>query len=124
MKDQTRRALAYVVLRLTAAKPFSGVRDQAAAKSFHFDAEIPPTKTKILARERGQGCCLKGAGGGGFYTLTNESTGKPLSLKLKENQFEGFDYDSGKPYHGTVTGNSVSIHDAEVAKEFQYGASF
>jgi len=124
MKDPTRRLLAYIVLRLASAQPFFALQDHAAARVFHIDADIPPTKTRIAVLDRGLGCLLKGVGGGGFYTLTNGEAGKPISLKLKESQFEGFDYSSGKPYNGTVAGNSITIHDAETAKEFRYTASF
>jgi hypothetical protein len=122
MKDSVRRLLAYVVLRLTATQPFSTLQDQTAAKSFLFEADIPPTKTRIAVRDCELGCFLKGAGGGGFYTLTSDETGKPLSLKIKASQFEGFDYGCGKSYNGTVMGKSIAIHDAEVAKEFYYTA--
>jgi hypothetical protein len=120
MKDHTRRAVAYIVLRLISGNPLPGIHDHAASKGFRFDGDIPPTKTKISVFDHTQKCHLKGAGGGGFYTLTHEGTGKPISLKIKDQQFDGFDYDSGKPYSGKVTGRSVSIHDAEHEKDFQY----
>jgi len=123
MTDSTRRLLAYVILRLTSARSFSTLQDQTAAKAFLFEADLPATKTRISVLNRELRVTLKGAGGGGFYTLTDSETGKPLSLKMKEGQFEGFDYGSGKPYSGTLTGNSVLIYDTEVTKEFRYVAS-
>jgi hypothetical protein len=120
MKDQTRRAMAYIVLRLTSDQTFRGIQDQTAGKTVHFEAELATKKTKIVVFDREHQCYLKGTGGGGFYTVVHEGTGKPLSLKMKDNQFEGFDYDSGKAYRGTVTEQSVSIHDTETVKEYQY----
>ena len=124
MKDHTRRAIAYVVLRLTCEKPFPVLQDHAVSKSFRFDADIAPAKTKISVFDRTQKCHLKGAGGEGLYTLTPGGSGKPISLKLREGQFDGFDYDSGKPYRGTVNEKSVSLHDTEQAKDFQYSGSY
>ena len=125
MKEHTRRAVAYIVLQLAAGnKPnLPAIRDLASGKAFRFNADVAPTKTKITIFDQEQKCHVKGAGGGGFYTLTHEGNGKPISLKIKDNRFEGFDYDTGKPYNGMLNGNLVSIHDAEHAKEFRYTAS-
>jgi hypothetical protein len=120
MKDQTRRAIAYIVLRLISDQTFRGIQDQTVGKAFHFEAELATRKTKITVFDREQQCYLKGTGGGGFYTVVHEGTGKPISLKMKDNQFEGFDYDSGKAYRGTVTEESVSIHDTESVTDYPY----
>ncbi len=122
MKDCTRRVVAYLALRLTSASTITSVRDHTASKVFHFEAEIAPTKTKMSVLDREEKVKISGLGGGGLYTLTNESSGKKLSLKLKEGLIDGFDFESVKPYKGTISGQSVSIEDAEHGTGFTYSA--
>ncbi len=124
MKDHTRRAVAYIVLRLTSERPFPAIQEQGTRKGFRFDSEIAPAKTKISVFDHAQQCRITGTGGEGFYTLMHQGTGKPISLKIKEGQFDGFDYDSGKPYSGTVTDKTVSLHDAERSQDFHYLGSY
>ena len=122
MKDHVRRTVAYLVLRLTSANGIASVHDHTASKVFRFEADIAPTKTKVSVVDQADNLKISGVGGGGLYTLTNESSGKKISLKLKEGAIDGFDFESTKPYKGTVNGQSVSIADAEHGKDFMYSA--
>ena len=122
MKDPVRRIIAYLALRLTSADGITSVRDHTASKVFRFEIDIAPTKTKISVHDHEEKVKITGVGGSGLYTLTNENSGKKISLKLKEGLVDGFDFESVKPYKGTIDGKSVFIEDAENGQDFVYSA--
>jgi len=120
MKDHVRRAVAYIVLRLSSDNGVASVHDHSVSKAFRYDAEVAVAKTKITFVEPETGGKISGLGGAGIFTVTDEASGKKVSLKLKPDTFDGFDYGSVKPFFGTCDGKLVSIRDSEHGKDFQY----
>ncbi len=120
MKDHVRRSIAYIIFRLSSDHAVTSVHDHSVSKAFRFDADVAPTKTKISFAEPETGGKVSGLGGAGIFTITDEASGKKVSLKLKPGVFDGFDYSCNKPFSGTCDGKLVSIRDGEHNKDFQY----
>lgn len=118
MQTHIRRVVAFVAGRLVSGNPVVGVFDQAEGKQFSFSGEFNPTK--LTVRDHEQGCEVTGLGGSGMFTLSHPHNGKPITLKLKGNTFDGFDYGSAKRYRGSVNGNHVSIHDDQIGQQFDF----
>lgn len=118
MKVHMRRVVAFVVGRVVSGKQSNGVFDQAAGKQFNFTGEF--AATRLTLRDHNEGCEFKGLGGSGLFTLSHPNNGKPITLKVNGNNFEGFDYDSAKRYRGSVEGNRVSLHDDQVGQQFEF----
>lgn len=118
MKTHVRRMVAFVAGRLVSGKTPSGVFDQSAGKQFVFTGEFSPTRMSV--RDHEQNFNATGMGGSGLYTLTHPDNGKPITLKLNGNSFDGFDYASAKRYRGSVNGNHVSIHDDQAGEQFDF----
>jgi hypothetical protein len=118
MTDHMRRVVAFVAGRLVVGKAGNGVYDQSAGKQFTFSGEF--NTTKLALRDHDQACDFTGMGGSGLFTLMHPVNGKPISLKVNGNSFEGFDYGCSKKYRGNVNGNHVSVHDDQVGQQFSF----
>ncbi len=118
MKDEVRRAVAYVAGRLVSGKAATGLYDRNGGRQYPYSGDF--TATKLSVRDHTENLEFTGAGGSGMYTLSHTGNGKPVSLKIQGQVFEGFDYSSAKKYRGSVNGNMVSIIDDQVGQEFQY----
>ncbi len=117
MKDYTRRVVAYIVGRLITGKEIFAIFDYSASKKFGFEGKVTLSTVSVYDPE--QKCAISGSEKGGLYILHRDDE-KYLDLTVKEDKFQGYDYESHKPFSGTMRGNLVSISDPEYSRFFDY----
>ena len=114
MKAHTRRAVAYIVVRLVESKDSDSVYDHDARKRFSFGGKVSGTTVDVYDYERR--CPV----GGSLDSIYHYGNKKPFRLSIRGCEFSGYDDDTGKPYSGSVESGLVSIYDSEVRKSFDY----
>ena len=114
MKAHTRRAVAYIVVRLVEKKDSDFVYDHDAGKRFSFGGKVSSTAVDVYDYERR--CPI----GGSLDSLYHYGNRKPFRLAIRGSEFSGYDDDTGKAYSGSVDHGLVNIYDSEVKKDFDY----
>jgi len=119
MKAQTRRAVAYTVAQILTGNRASAIYDYAEQKYYNFS---PPTNTSNFSVYDYTEKCFIGGNMSGHnqYSLFHYGTRKYLTLCIRDNQFDGFDYDSKSFYSGNASASGISIYDYEHKKYFQF----
>ena len=115
MKAHTRRAVAYIVVRLVESKDSDSVYDHDARKRFSFGGKVSSTTVDVYDYERR--CPVGGLSLDSLYHYGNR---KRLRLAIRGSEFSGYDDDTGKAYSGSVDHGRVNIYDSEVKRAFDY----
>lgn len=113
MKDNTRRAIAYVALR-AAGKTGSSVFDYSVSSHFNFTGSVEEGRVSIF--DYTSGCHITG----NLPSLFHYGNGTHLSLKLDEGRFSGFDYGTSSHFSGTFSESRVSLFDYSTSTYFNY----
>ena len=115
MNPHTRRAVAYVVSRLS-GRSATGVYDYDAGGHFSFSGDV--STNACSAYDHGQGCHISGTP----PSLYHHGNAKHLNVELNGSNFSGYDYDSGRHFTGTVNGNAISLYDYDSNRHHNYTA--
>ncbi|MHA7635039.1 hypothetical protein [Corallococcus sp. M7] len=114
MNQPTRRAVAYIAIRLISGRHASAVYDYSEGRHFHFSGDTGADNVNVYDHD--QHCHIGGAPSS-LYHFGNKNH---LELKIEGQQFSGYDYDSRKHFSGSVNGNSVSLYDYDSGKYYNF----
>ncbi|MGL5433499.1 MAG: hypothetical protein ACRDBJ_11490, partial [Plesiomonas shigelloides] len=54
-----------------------------------------------------------------FYDAQTRSK---IQLELSGNRFKGYDFHTGKYFHGSVNGHAIGLYDTETGRVYNYSA--
>jgi len=117
MRDYTRRAVAYIVGRLVSGKEVFAIYDYFASRNFQFTGKV--TLGTISVYDPEQKCSLNGSEKAGLYIIHRDDE-RYIEFTVKEDRFQGYDFETHESFFGTVRGNLISIHDPEHSRLFDY----
>jgi len=118
MKDTTRRVIAYIAGCLISNKKASAIYDSSASKHFSFSGHI--AQKDISVYDLTEGCDIAGFGTGNSFSLFHYGNRKHISLELDSTNYNGYDYDTGSHYTGSVNGNAITLYDYEQTSYYHY----
>lgn len=114
MTPQTRRAVAYIVGRLSSNSRATAVYDNDQGNHFMFSGQVGPGRISIY--DYAAGVHVTGTPGSLYHYGNNAH----LNLSLRGRSFSGYDFHTGSHFSGTVSGSSVSIYDHQSSRYFNY----
>jgi len=117
MRDYTRRAVAYIVGRLVSGKEVFAIYDYFASRNFQFTGKV--TLSTISVYDPEQKCSLNGSEKAGLYIIHRDDE-RYIEFTVKEDRFQGYDFETHESFSGTVRGNLISVHDPEHSRLFDY----
>lgn len=104
MNARTRRAVVFIVSRLTGGQATS-VYDFDAGAHFHFSGDVSAKECRAF--DHGEGAHITGTP----PSLYHHGNAKHLTVEVEGDAFSGYDYDSGKHFSGKVSGKTISLYD-------------
>jgi hypothetical protein len=113
-----RRIIAFVAGKLISGKQINKLFDRSNSKYAEILGEVTPTQINVYETERNE--LITGSGDAKGISLYDFTTAKFIDLKINEEKFDGFDYESKKVFYGEVKDNTVSLFDFQDSKHHYY----
>ena len=114
MNANSRACVACIAAAIASGSTPQSVYDYSQGKYIPISGSATTSSVNIFDYARG--CYISGTSTS-FYDYGTESY---ISLSVNGNQFQGYDYDKGYSYKGTISNGSVSIYDYGESTYFQY----
>jgi hypothetical protein len=118
MNLQKRRAVAYIAGRLVTGTTSGGVYDYTAQARFKLYGDVSPGFVQVYDGDRFS-YIIGGATPAGL-SIFDYYTRQHIQLKISDNDFYGFDYETGAYFSGEVNKSTVSFFDFQDAKTYRY----
>ncbi|HCJ66608.1 MAG TPA: hypothetical protein DHV62_04600 [Elusimicrobia bacterium] len=117
MKEYTRRAIAYIIYRIITGNEIFQIYDYSLSRKFQYTGKVTLSSVSIFDPE--QKSSITGSEKASLYILHRDNE-KYIDFTIRENNFQGYDYESHKPFSGMLKGNLISIYDPEYSRSFDY----
>ncbi len=112
MRDEVRTAVAFVVAKACGA-PGSSVYDYSASKYSHFSGSVDKN---VSIYDHSAQTHITGTLSSMYHYLTNNY----INITISGHTFNGYDYDSGSHFSGTVRRSNVQIFDYQTSSYYQF----
>jgi len=113
-----RRIIAYIAGKLISGKVIDKLFDQSNSSYTEIAGEVSLTKINVYDTEKNE--LITGSGDAKGISLYDFATAKFIDLKIDQEEFDGFDYESKKIFYGNVKENTVSVFDFQDSKHHYY----
>ena len=118
MNAGARACIAYIAARLISRTESAGVFDIAQSIHFGFSGNVNSTIVSLHDYERN--CAIVGKGDGQRLHLHDFGSNSEVSLKIKGNQFSGYENGTSNRFNGSVASNSVKFYDYQESTWYHY----
>ena len=113
-----RRVIAYIVGKLISGKEIDKLFDRSNSSYVEIAGEVTLSKINVYDTEKNE--LITGSGDAKGISLYDFATAKFIDLKINEEEFDGFDYESKKIFYGNVKENMISVFDFQDSKHHYY----
>ncbi|HKI78647.1 MAG TPA: hypothetical protein VKA26_08920 [Ignavibacteriaceae bacterium] len=118
MKSHTRRAVALISATIINKQTYSLIQNIENYEFHKLSCNILPTM--IDAYDDEMKCFIKGNIKEDKISIYHFGNANYIDLKINNNHFEGFDYDSVTDFTGDLNDDQISLNDHEYQKVFEY----
>ncbi len=118
MRQDARRAVAYIAGRAISGRNVSSIFDYEAGAHTFFTGPVAPYRTQVF--DHTAGCYITGSGDFSNLSLFHYGLGSHIKLSISGNEFRGFDFGGGSHFSGNVNFSTVSIHDYGTGSYYRY----
>lgn len=119
MLSDERTSIAAIAYQLISNKKCNSVYSYDVSRNIDFLGKVTSKLINVYDSERN--CFLTSSGSAcNNYNVFDSGLNAYVSLRIRNNRFEGYDYNSGMFYNGKVDDGSITIFDYETGKYHQY----
>ncbi len=119
MKSEQRACIAGIAVALSISKNVNSVYSFELSKFIMISGTI--TNKNIQIYDYSRSCHLSGnSDHNGNFNLFDYGEHKHITLNVKSNKFDGYDFGSRYHFSGTINNRSVSFYDYETSKYYNF----
>ncbi len=118
MEMKKRRAVSYIAGRLISGKTSGAVYDYLTASSYRLYGDVTPEFIQVYDEDR-YGYIRGGRTPAGL-ALFDGPTRQNIQLKISDNDFYGYDYESSSYFSGEVNQSSINFFDFQYSRNYRY----
>lgn len=109
MRDDCRRAIAYIAGRLIGSLQAGAIYDFTEGHYHSFSGHVGLDKVSVF--DYTASCYTTGTGESGRFSLFHYGSSAHVDMRVEENKFQGYDSASASRFSGTVTGKAIALYD-------------